>query len=374
MNLWNVKLYPPDTKDFSIMRNLFQTRTYVILLLVNVLTVILVFAVVGLYNLNYYRNEIDFRFEGDWPMIGDEIIGFSAARNAETIWNHLNKGLSFHVITDSRGARRSSSSQDTENEVDIMTVGGSFSWGHGLENEQTFSDILGRRLDVNVINLAFPSYGTVQALKTIEENADLKPKVIIYGFIKDHIRRNLQPCANSYMPSCLPTTFVDFDEQGNAFIQDPLTEYSEETGRERYEIVSRESYRLKDILWGIGTIVSKLKRKYLLNPSNDYEYRKKSIRYLMNLMIEKAETMNAVLIVMHIPYLHNEYINPPPLELMISLSPNIVFIDLTPTVNQYYSVPNNPSLNLKDDTHPNSIANELIADEIYKVLKSRNIF
>ncbi|UCF86622.1 MAG: hypothetical protein JSV71_03830 [Nitrospiraceae bacterium] len=91
-------------------------------------------------------------------------------------------------------------------------------------------------------------------------------------------------------------------------------------------------------------------------------------------MAEKAETMNAVLVVIHIPYLHNEYINPPPLELMISLSQNVVFIDLTPTVNQYYSDPDNPSLNLRDDSHPNSIANELIADEIYKALKSRNIF
>ncbi|UCF86621.1 MAG: hypothetical protein JSV71_03825 [Nitrospiraceae bacterium] len=196
------------------------------ILLINVLTVILVFAIAGLYNLNYYRDEIDLRLEGDWPMIGDKIIGFTAARNAETIWNHLNKGLSFHVITDSRSARRSSGSQGIENVVDIMTVGGSFSWGHGLENEQTFSDILGRRLDVNVLNLAFPSYGTVQALKTIEQNTDLKPRVIIYGFIKDHLRRNLQPCANSYMPSCLPTAFVDFDEQGNAFIHEPLTEYS----------------------------------------------------------------------------------------------------------------------------------------------------
>jgi hypothetical protein len=71
--------------------------------------------------------------------------------------------------------------------VHILTLGGSFSFGHGVDNRQTFTEILGHKLGVPVANLAYSGYGAVQALQQLERHVDLQPKIIIYGLVGDHL-------------------------------------------------------------------------------------------------------------------------------------------------------------------------------------------
>src|SRR4030095_8016584 len=83
-----------------------------------------------------------------------------------------------------------------------------------VPNDDTFRQILGLELRVSVANLAFASWGTVQSLRVLETHADLRPRVVLYAFIHDHLRRNLSPCAPSTAPICLPVPHVTVDTAG----------------------------------------------------------------------------------------------------------------------------------------------------------------
>lgn len=327
-----------------------------------------------------YKKKIDLRIEGDWPLAGDRKIGFTATKNSSTFRRHVHSSLSYHLFVDHRGARVNTSGQQTPTRIGLMTVGGSFSWGHGMENEQTFTEILRRKLGVPVANFAYGSYGTVQALQLLERNADLQPKVIVYGFITAHLKRNLFPCAPSYAPFCLSVAYMDFDESGNPYIHAPLDEYNPEFGQKFFEQVIYDSFGVEDVIWGLRVWLAKLEKRYLrfkykhvLKQLGDKASRSKSMRYLISQMKQAAQRIGATLIVVHIPYLDRGNTNVPPSELTDALNPDIMFIDMAPVVTQYYEIPANPLLRFERDGHPNALAHELIADLIHKAIKERGI-
>ena len=163
----------------------------------------------------------DLRMEGDWPFQRDDEIGFVAVKNGRTLRRHLTSGLRYHLFTDARGARVNAPGDQTPPRVDLLTIGCSFTWGHGLENEETFTEGLRRRLGVTAANFAMGSYGTVHSLLLLRRHLDLRPRVVVYGFIDDHLRRNLAPCAPSYAPYCLPVAHVGFAGQGTPTIRPP---------------------------------------------------------------------------------------------------------------------------------------------------------
>ena len=72
-----------------------------------------------------------------------------------------------------------------------------------------------------VANGAVSSYGTVSSHRALMRFKDLKPKVVIYGVIGDHLRRNLDPCAPSFHPPCLSVPHVVVDEEGALAVAGP---------------------------------------------------------------------------------------------------------------------------------------------------------
>ena len=85
-----------------------------------------------------------------------------------------------------------------------------------MENEDTYTARLAERWNVPAANLAFSAYGTVQSLQMLQRSLDLRPRVVVYGFIADHMKRNISPCAPAYGPLCLPFSYVGIDEQRGA--------------------------------------------------------------------------------------------------------------------------------------------------------------
>jgi len=320
------------------------------------------------------KGRADVRIEGDWPIRADHVLGFSASRNASTVRHDAGRGLTYSLYTDNRGARINAPNLQGPDQVDVVTIGGSFSWGVGIPNEATFTQILGRKMNVRVANFAYGSYGTVQSLQLLELNADLKPKVVIYGFITDHIRRNLSPCAPSYSPYCLPVSYVDVDEHGASQIRRPVTEYSSSVGQDYFEFVAEDSLSVSDAYWGARAIISRVKMRYMWNTDNDPRSREISMKDLMSKMVRAVEAIDALLVVVHIPNLNRGRTESAPKELVGALPTGVVFIDLSAAVRDYYADPDRPLLRFERDSHPNDIAHELIAREIHQVLESKEVF
>jgi len=91
---------------------------------------------------------------------------------------------------------------------DIVFLGDSFTWGHGIENEQTFAHRAPLALGVTGANLAMASYGTTQSLLMLRRNLDLAPRLIVHTFTTEHLLYSTWPCASSYYPFCLDVAHV----------------------------------------------------------------------------------------------------------------------------------------------------------------------
>ena len=130
---------------------------------------------------------LDLVLKGDFPIETDDEIGFVPVRNGATLRQHPRAGLAYHVFTSDRRARVSARGEATPPRVDLMTIGCSFSWGHGVENPETYSAVIARRTGLRVANLAFSAFGTVQAVQMLERNLDLRPRIVVYGVIQDHV-------------------------------------------------------------------------------------------------------------------------------------------------------------------------------------------
>lgn len=83
----------------------------------------------------------------------------------------------------------------------IVTLGCSNTFGHGVNDSETFSYLLGKRYwtDACVRNLAADGYGPTQALILVQEllAQNKKPRLFLYFWIDDHLNRNyLSPTRN----------------------------------------------------------------------------------------------------------------------------------------------------------------------------------
>ena len=321
------------------------------------------------------KAKIDLRVEGDWHKEADEVLGYAATRNSSTFRHHVRSGLKYHIFVDSIGARVNTRGQLTSNKISILTVGGSFSRGHGIENDKTFSEILGREFNVPVANFAYGGYGTVQSLLMLERQSNLEPKVIIYGFITHHLERNLSPCAPSNVPYCVGVPYIAFDEKNGPYIHSPVTDYSSKLGKEYIQALAHgDEFELGDIIWGARAVLSKIKRNTIWDHSFDKTSRQKSMAYLMKKMIQGARRINSRLVVVYIPRMEKGNTKPPPTELIEHLSQDTIFVDMSEPIIEHYSNKDNALLRFERDRHPNHLAHELIAREVSRALRTEVSF
>ena len=75
----------------------------------------------------------------------DSEIGFVPTPNSSTIRTD-NTALSYHVYTDRRGARVSHPGDQSADKLDALFIGDSFTWGAGLEADDTYAALVAQRL------------------------------------------------------------------------------------------------------------------------------------------------------------------------------------------------------------------------------------
>lgn len=318
----------------------------------------------------------DVKMEGDWPYTLDGELGFVAVKNGASRREHLYSGLAYGIFSDARGARVNFRGEQKTPPVDIMTIGCSFSWGHGVDNEDTYTERLELKTGLKAVNFSMASYGTVQSLKMLRRNADFKPRIIIYGFIEDHLRRNLSPCAPNYSPYCVPVPYIAFDGSKAPYIHEPQdTGFSMDIERRFYgDNFMKTGFDLNSIVWQARKDFQTLKGRIRYRFSNDPESRAKAIDYLIGQMADDAKKMNARLVVVYIPYLRKSAVAPPPPELVGALrGKDLEFLDLTQPVNGHYEDGGKEPLHFEKDDHPSAAAHELIAAEIDRFLRAKRL-
>jgi hypothetical protein len=127
------------------------------------------------------------------PRVGiwqdDEELGWrhrASASGRESKWLAYDVGYT----TDARGHRVTEGDYDRPK---LLFVGGSFTFGHGVEDEEPFAARLARAFpDHKVINAGVNGWGTAQALVEVEAQLAQHDDVelVVYGFIANHLHRN----------------------------------------------------------------------------------------------------------------------------------------------------------------------------------------
>lgn len=314
---------------------------------------------------------LDLVLEGDFPIEADEEIGFVPTRNGSTLRRHPRSGLAYRLFTSDRGARVDARGEKTQAPIDLMTIGCSFSWGHGVENHETYTARLARRRGLRAANFAFASYGTVQAVQMLERHLDLRPRIVVYGVIQDHVKRNHSGCAPAYGPACLPCAWVDFDEGGRPFIHPP--------DRDAYAFNRRfwDTFFFRRGSWPrrlAVTMEADLRRLAgeTAFDKGDPAMRQAGLDLLLGRMRERARQAGAHLVILYMPYLERGGTNAPPPALAGALATvggaGVTVLDLTPAVTRYYADPRRPLLRFEHDAHPSPAAHALIAGELERSL------
>lgn len=122
----------------------------------------------------------------------DKVLGWKT-KKGEFIYENSNKISNFHFLQD--GSRLSNSIIDLpKNRQKIIMVGGSFTMGHKISNNETLSYFLQENFNnFNVKNYGVGGYGTYQSYLKLREIFEKKNniKYVIYSFIDHHEMRNI---------------------------------------------------------------------------------------------------------------------------------------------------------------------------------------
>lgn len=310
---------------------------------------------------------------GNQISVGDPELGYVSPPSAAS--TRQQGSVRYDVFTDTRGARVSEAGLEAPTQVDILTVGGSFAWGHGVQSQETFTSLLGERLAVTTANFAKAGYGTLQSVQTLRRHSDLEPAVVVYGLIGDHLGRNLAPCAPSRFPFCMRVPYVDFVEDAPVVHHPGHREaFGLEAKRQRFYDVSRGELRLSSLLVGLEYWYEKWRKarlQTLAAARYGPEHSAAALRFLLAEMYAEANEIDAALLVVYIPRLRSP-VGQPPLQLLEALEsiPEAAFFDLTQAVSKHLGAGSELSLVLDEsDEHPSRAAHELFARELEGVVE-----
>lgn len=268
---------------------------------------------------------------------------------------------SFDIYTDNRGARVDGpEKQRSPTQSEIVTLGCSFTWGQPLEAPDTYASRVARGLDTTNENLALAGYATTQSLLLLKRNRDLKPKLVIYGFIYAHLDRNIEACGPTYHPFCMGVAHVAWDERNKPYIAPPLSDGA----RRAYEHLMGTGWSpLRWLAHGLDVIRGRIEYGWYRNRIPDLAHREQAFAYLFGEMQRTTAEMNAELLVVFIPTAYE----PAPPELARYIG-STRLIDMTPIFERHRREGGAP-LYVIDDGHPNQLAHALIAGEIERYVR-----
>jgi hypothetical protein len=306
--------------------------------------------------------------------MADPQAGFAIRPNLILDSQRINDNES-SIYTDNRGARRDRPGELAPSAVDLLTIGCSQAFGAGVQNEQTFTSVLARKLGLRAANYSVSGYGGVGSLFRLRERLDQQPKLVIYGFWEDHLNRNVRRCALIDAPVCLEMGRVAIDSNGNPYYARPAhAERSFALSRRFYRETTSDSNRWRsfgtDVFWSAMRLWQETERNLGLRDSADVMSASDKLRaakFVLSEMKKAAEGSNAQLVVVYIPIYFDSVVKDAPAELASSARElGITWISMTERFNEFkrdgrqFTIPN--------DGHLNELGHSAVADEIERKL------
>lgn len=293
----------------------------------------------------------------------DPSAGYRLRKNVAT--RNVFNSIIFDVFTDQHGVRVNKPGE-TVTDPAIITVGCSQAFGQGIQNEKTFTQLLG----APAVNLSVPSYGTTSSLARLRSASSLHPKFVIYALWADHFYRNVQPCVEIGGPVCIERPYVRFVGSQPQIVAPHTTDADFLRARDWFMQTSERTgaYRnfFTDMKWAVIVLWDRLSAKVTPDPSATHML--VAMNYLLGEMKATADTMGAKLLVVYLPFYPNkEAIENPPQGLVSFLRTNgIAYISMADAFRDMLD--KGVSIEQANDMHMSEAAHERIAREIRRAL------
>lgn len=288
-------------------------------------------------------------------------------------------GVVTEIATDTRGFRVDGPGRVGPAAAEILVVGCSQSWGQGVDNSATYAARLSRELGVSVANASVPGYSTVQSLLMAERHADLRPRLIVYGFYADHLFRNFE--RQSPRPSVardadgwriVPSeyrTHPALDRLADALVG--LYGWfgvPREFSRGPVETEARNAYRAA--LRRLGAAEAEWSPAG--RPTFDeWQTTLEAARVPLEAMTALANRLSARLVVVWIPF-SDPPITPFPPELAAFLSERgAIVVDAHPLLSPYFGTPRLGEILVPNDWHLGERGHALVAQAITQALAAQ---
>jgi hypothetical protein len=288
-------------------------------------------------------------------------------------------------ITDQHGNRAISPDTPMISTAEIISIGCSQTWGHGVPADKTYSYILGQLTQLPSLNLGVSSYGGVSSLRKLQLFSDLNPRYVIYGYWYDHDTRNLSSCAPSLFKNCLAVPHIVF-KNNKPEIVDPKPGNNDRVesnygqvrdlgaGRKNYSLLSDVWWLFKrdlaNVVQNIG-LSQVLEEGYHTNFSS--EQKELGSKYLLRELAREVQKLGATLIVVYIPnYFDPKEIQPVPNYIRDELSMlRVTLIDMESDFAVAKKTFGDAYLKVPNDGHLSIAGHDLIAKAVSKEIKIR---
>ncbi len=291
-------------------------------------------------------------------------------------------GQFFEIYYGNLGERISGPDKTTNPHAPLIFLGGSLTWGHGVQNQQTFAAVLAHNLKIDVINLARAGAGTVLNMLLFEQLRQLAPKQVVYLLYEDHIYRNFRQCAAVDHPLCHSAPVLKRNGDTWAIIRPswplaPLAGDYWPLVRRFYLTRHRESPRSfgDDWYWAALATFSDVYKFLAVKPS-DYTGSEiiDGLGYVIRRLNRDVRSRGGQLIVVWFPnYSYPIPLHGPPEDVRSVIeAAGVSIVDPTPLFNAHLhdAVKDHttyPFL-IPNDGHFNALGHKIVADVLEKVL------
>jgi len=294
--------------------------------------------------------------------------------------NHLGKQnrLSYPVFHNLLGARVAKSDETVLDQVDIVAVGGSQTWGAGVLEEQTFPSILAALMGKTHLNFGINSAGGVISYFEMKRHLFLKPEWVVYGFWEDHINRNLHKC-NALLSNLLciqkpSVARITSDKMGFEFPDNPEKGFN--LALQYYLTMSenRRGLSWNDVVWTFRRLERQINKK--LHPevheTTITDEKLDAAIFTLFKMSQAVRNTGTRLIVVYIPdYFRKTIRAASPIFFDAAKRDNYIFIDLGKAFAQILK--NGGKVGGDIDAHLSANAHRVIAKEIFEELRRREL-
>ncbi len=248
------------------------------------------------------------------------------------------------------------SGDNKDNLENIFLFGGSFAFGEGVSDKETFAFNLNFLTpNYNIYNFAVPGYGTIQSILMLEhvKNKVKLPKIIIYNFIDHHKVRNV--ARGEWLGHLLQTS------NKNSTL-DPKVPYGEIHNQEELIIRPPIGYiklPLREKL-ALIAVIEKIYMKQITR--NRKKYQNQVFLKGIYKMKQISESMNSIFVVTNI-------------DLNNSVSDKEI-VNFTKEKDIFYAdcrTPHFKKFKIKNDYHPNKLAHEFYSNCLHNFLMKNKL-